>query len=140
MELGCEWYLENWNSCSKNLFRPSIKNSFTGSHVATPKSVNYAMPPCNLSKPLIRTSNKLPISSLRLTTRIDLKAFPCGRFDFVILPSSSSSLVSNAVGFSTSSMTIGSNPERTYSAVPEGQLNASEKEFLSIEMHFKLGI
>src|SRR5436190_3853668 len=136
MDLGIVRYVGNCNNYERafaSYVTRSLSPSWSLEHY---QYRNYAMPPCNLSNALIRTSNRLPISSLRLITRIDLKAFPFGLFDLAILPSSSNSLVSSAVGFSTSLITIGCSPVPIYSAVLGGHVNASEKEFLSISKHF----
>lgn len=58
--------------------------------------------------------------------RIDLNAFPLGLCDFAILPSSSSNLVSNVVGFSMPSIIDGLTPARIYSSDFEGHMKERE--------------
>jgi len=123
-----------WIEIINSHFFPS-ENNFA-KFTQTLGKLNYSVQPCNFSNALIRTSNKLPISSLPLITRIDLKAFPFGRFDLIILPSSSRTLVSNAVGFSIRSIIIGSNPALMYSAVSGGHAKVNVKCSLSILVHY----
>ena len=76
------------------------------------------------------------MSSVPLTIRIALKAFPLGLFPLVIRPSSSNNRVSNVVGLSTPPITTGSTSAEIYSVVPGGQWNDNENDTLSMAMHF----